>query len=93
MQGQSEERDEKGYQIRIFSYDFRIKAVENSVYDVPSILLAIVVLVVMSVTVSYVIYLKLRELITKTPTSERGGGQPATVVGVYFKVLRDAFGK
>ena len=56
------------------SYDFKVKAVQNSVYDVPSILLAIVVLVLMSVTVSYVIYIKLRELITKTPTSERGQG-------------------
>ena len=72
MQDQLGEKEENNFRTRILSYDFMVKEVQSSVYDVPSILLAIVVLVVMSVTISYVIFIKIRELVTKTPTSRRG---------------------
>ena len=70
-----------------------MKEVENSVTDIPSILLAAVITVIMVVTVVYVIGFKIVELVTKTPTSKRFNKHPTTIVGVYFKVLRDAFGK
>ncbi len=70
-----------------------MKAVENSVTDVPSILLAVIISVIMTVTVIYVVCIKILELITKTPTSKRFTTPPTNIVGVYFQVLRDAFGK
>ena len=87
-----EDRDENHFTSQILSYDFQVKAVENSVFDLP-VVLAIVISILIVVTISYVCCIKTIELVTKTPTSKRNYAPPSTIVGVYFQVLRDAFGR